>query len=65
MSEPHAEIQNEQRSKIKLTRNAKGDTQIEVSIVQGTTVAEADELRQLAVDQYKQIQSEFYGRSPE
>jgi hypothetical protein len=31
----------EARSKIKLVRNAKGDTQIEVSIVDGTTTEEA------------------------
>ena len=34
----------EQVSKLKLIRNAKGDTQIEVSVVAGTTQAEMDEI---------------------
>ena len=43
----------EQVSKLKLIRNAKGDTQIEVSVVAGTTQAEMDEIRQIAFQTYK------------
>ena len=51
----------ESRSRMKLVRNAKGDTQIDVSIVEGTTSEEADRIREIAVAQYKALQSEFYG----
>lgn len=41
------------KSRVKFIRNARGETQVEVSVVEGTTVAEMAAIRQLAFDNYK------------
>lgn len=53
----------EARSKIKLTRNAKGDVQWELSVIEGATEAELDRLRQIAVAQYRALLDEFKVRA--
>ena len=50
----------EPRSKVKLSRNAKGDTQIELSIVAGETAEEARRIRDLAVQLYQETNRTFY-----
>lgn len=42
------------RSSVKMIRNAKGDLQVEVKVVEGTDAAEMDRVRQLAIDNYRQ-----------
>lgn len=49
------------RPKIKLTRNAKGDSQWEVSVIPGFTGLEMDELRNEAVRQYKALENDLLG----
>ena len=51
----------EQVSKIKVSLNAKGDPQWEISIVQGTSAVEMAELRELAVEQHRALQRELLG----
>ena len=43
----------ESRSSLKFVRNAKGDTQIEVKTVEGTTMEEMQEIRRAAFYTYK------------
>lgn len=50
----------EPKSKVKLVRNAKGDTQIELSIVAGETPEEAERIRDLAVRLYQETYATFY-----
>jgi hypothetical protein len=50
----------ESRSKVKLVRNAKGDTQIELSIVAGESAEEARRIRDLAVELYQETHRTFY-----
>jgi hypothetical protein len=62
MSEHEIESgQFEQRSKFKVTRNAKGDPQWEISVVSGATQAEMDELRGIAVAQYRALEQDLVG----
>lgn len=59
MSE-HPEQPVEPKSKVKLVRNAKGDTQIELSIVAGESAEEARRIRDLAVTLYQETNRTFY-----
>ncbi len=43
----------ESKSSLKFIRNAKGDTQIEVKAVEGTTETEMNEIRRIAFNAYK------------
>ena len=42
-----------EKSSVKFTRNAKGDTQIELRVVEGTTPEEMQAIRELAYENYK------------
>lgn len=53
--------QLEQKSSIKVTRNAKGDAQFEAKIVAGVTDLELDELRAKAVKTYQELARELGG----
>jgi hypothetical protein len=53
----------EQRSSIRLTRNAKGDTQIDVKVRVGDTEADVAHARDLALRVYRELWAEFYGRT--
>ena len=57
MGEQHYEGQDpvEARSKVKVTRNAKGDPQWEVSIVEGADENEIQRLRTIAVDTWRAL----------
>lgn len=46
-------------SRIKVVRNAKGDPQWEVSVADGATEEALDELRRIAVVQYKALLTEL------
>lgn len=59
MTATQHEQQAEGRSSIKLTRNAKGDTQIEVKIRVGDTDAEIDNARQKAIATYNDLRAQF------
>lgn len=59
MSTFETEQQEGVRSSIKLTRNAKGDTQIEIKVRVGDTEAEINEARRIAVATYKGLRDEF------
>lgn len=48
-----------QRSSVKLTRNAKGDTQAEVKVYAGDTEEDVARARRLAVETYKGLVAEF------
>lgn len=59
MSAPEHEGQvAEQKSSIKVTRNAKGDAQWDVRVVAGATMGELDELRRIAVAQHLALSRE-------
>jgi hypothetical protein len=47
------------RSSVKLTRNAKGDTQIEVKVRVGDTEDEVETARRLAVETYENLRGSF------
>lgn len=49
----------ESRSKVKVTRNAKGDAQWEISVVSGEQVEEMVRLREIAVAQYRALQEQL------
>ena len=51
--------EQEQRSSIKVTRNAKGDPQWEVKVVEGSTNESLDEIRRIAVNQYTALRVEL------
>jgi hypothetical protein len=55
--------QLEQRSSVKLTRNAKGDCQIEVKVYAGEDEAEVQRIREVAQRQYIEAEKAFYGAS--
>jgi hypothetical protein len=46
-------------SKIKVTRNAKGEPQWEISVREDVEPGELDRLRKIAVDQYRALEQEF------
>lgn len=51
----------ESRSKVKVARNAKGDAQWEVSVVEGTDVVAMNALRLIAVEQYRELEKALAG----
>lgn len=51
----------EPRSKVKLTRNAKGDPQWEVSVVEGADETEIQRLRMIAVDAWRALERDLAG----
>ena len=51
--------QVEQKSSIKVTRNAKGEPQFEAKVVQGATDDELTALRTQAVTQYRELAKEL------
>lgn len=51
----HEQPAVEQKSSIKVTRNAKGDAQFEAKIVHGVTDAELTALRRQAVDTFRAL----------
>jgi hypothetical protein len=53
----------EQRSKIKLTRNAKGDPQWEISVLAGESDTALDEARRQAVAQWNALLGDLGMRS--
>lgn len=56
-SEQHEPV--EQRSSIKVIRNAKGEAQWEVKVVEGSTGADLDALRSIAVTQHQALVREL------
>lgn len=61
MTEPENGQQVEQRSSIKAVRNAKGEPQFEIKVVEGTDNMELDRIRKLAVDHYHALARELGG----
>ena len=57
----HAGEPVESRSKVKVTRNAKGDPQWEIAVVEGVTGEEMSRLRTLAVEQHQALVRELVG----
>lgn len=55
------EVQIEQRSSIKVTRNAKGEPQWEVKVVVGDELEKLDIVHDMAVAHYKQLERELVG----
>lgn len=53
----------EQRSKIKLVRNAKGDPQWEISVLAGESDSVLDEARKQAIAQWNALNAELGIRS--
>ncbi len=53
--------QPDARSSVKLARNAKGDTQIEVKVRVGDTVTEVDAAKQIALATYQQLERDLAG----
>lgn len=53
MSSPEHDGQVEQRSSVKISTTAKGDAQPEVKVYEGTTLAQMDTLRAIAVATYR------------
>jgi len=53
----------EQKSRFKITMNAKHEPQWELSVVAGETAEELDRLRLLAVSQHEQLRSALLGGS--
>lgn len=51
----------ESRSKVKITRNAKGDAQWEISVVDGVSRDEIVRLRTLAIEQHQALVAELVG----
>lgn len=51
----------ESRSKVKITRNAKGDPQWEISVVDGVTRDEIERIRGLAVEQHQALLTDLVG----
>lgn len=57
--EQHAEGQVDSRSSVKVVRNAKGDTQVEVKIYAGEEDSEVERVRALAVQTYQTLLEEL------
>ena len=53
--------QGESKSSIKISRNAKGEAQFEIKAYEDVLVDEMTRLREIAVSNYKALNSEFYG----
>lgn len=60
MSAPEQQ-QLESRSSVKLTRNAKGDCQIEVKVYEGFDSAQFEFAKARAVEAYRELERAFYG----
>ena len=56
-------VETEKGSSVKLVRNAKGDTQIELKVYVGDTQQELDEARQFAEMQYDLLVKKYGGGS--
>lgn len=52
----------ENKSKIKLIRNAKGDPQWEISVVEGTPPEEMERIRNLALREHRALLDELVPR---
>lgn len=50
-----------QKSSVKLIRNAKGDLQVEVKVVEGARADEVARIRQIAEDNYAAVEQRFLG----
>lgn len=61
MSTPEPQQEREQRTSVKVTRNAKGDAQFEWKILTGEDDAVVDALRHQAVRQYRLTADELDG----
>lgn len=60
MSTPeHAAESAEQKSSVKVSRNAKGDPQWEIKVVVGTAEYEISLSRAIAVTQYRALEAEL------
>ena len=58
MTELHEpQLEPLQLSKVKLTRNAKGDPQWEISVVEGADMDELDRIRDIAIVQYRALEA--------
>lgn len=54
--EPRIEYpRNPEKSSVKLVLNAKGDMQIELRVVAGETSVEMERIREIALDNYRQL----------
>lgn len=62
---PGREFVHVEKSSVKLVRNAKGDTQIEMRVVDGTPPEEMQRLRLLALAEYRQLVEATGGKLPE
>lgn len=62
---PGREFVHVEKSSVKLVRNAKGDTQIEMRVVDGTTDVEMARLRLLALAEYRTLVEATGGLLPE
>ena len=47
------------RSKVKLTRNAKGDAQWEITVVVGDSERDVDRAREIAMNQWRELHSQL------
>lgn len=63
--EPRIPFMHIEKSSVKLVRNAKGDTQIEMRVVDGTPPEEMKRLRELALSEYRQLVEATGGKLPE
>lgn len=64
MSTPeHGQVESriESRSSVKLTRNAKGDCQLEVKVYEGYDPGEFAAAKAEAITAYRELEREFYG----
>lgn len=59
MSEQEHEQQFEQKARVKVSRNAKGEAQWEISVPEGTNESVLDEARKIAVRQYDALEEEL------
>jgi len=60
--EPRGGEPVESRSSVKLVRNAKGDTQVEVKVYVGDSQEQVDQARDLAVRAYQELVRNFAPR---
>lgn len=60
MSTQEQEVgQGESRSSVKLTRNAKGDTQIDVKVYVGDSEHDIDDAKAKAIEVYNSLAAEY------
>lgn len=58
----HVQEQDPIGSRVKLTRNAKGEPQWEISVREGSSEEEITRIRGLAVAAYRELEREFAGK---